>query len=317
MDFSSPRSVKTNGIRMNYFEQGEGPVVLLLHGFPELPYSWRHVVDPIADAGFRVIVPAQRGYGGTDAPASADSYTVKNLVRDLTGLLDSLNIADAIWVGHDWGGMPAWYSAHYAPDRVRGIASLGLPYVHLGEYDLVEAYDQLLGPRNYMRAFQEPGAPEALLQADIAHVFRSILRGRGYTRDEFEAAPAEVRELPATVFVGDPMLFGDPIVTDDELAYYVRTFGANGFTGPLNWYRALHADYLEAQGIDYTIDKPVLMIKVTDDWFFQRGATDGMGDVLPQLTMRVVDDAAHWVQQEKPAEVASLLVTWLVDNFRD
>ena len=90
MDFTAPQTAQTNGITMEYFEEGEGTPVLLLHGFPEHPFSWRNQVDPIVEAGFRVIVPSQRGYAGTDAPEDAQTYSVKNLVADLTGLLDAL-----------------------------------------------------------------------------------------------------------------------------------------------------------------------------------------------------------------------------------
>ena len=110
MNFPTARSIPTNGIQLAVHEQGEGPAVFLLHGFPELPYSWRHQIGPIADAGFRVIVPAQRGYADSDAPEDSQSYSVKNLVADLTGVLDALEIEQAVWFGHDWGSMPAWYS---------------------------------------------------------------------------------------------------------------------------------------------------------------------------------------------------------------
>src|SRR6201985_277825 len=111
MDFTAPKTAQTNGIEMEYFEEGEGTPVLLLHGFPEHPYSWRKQVPAIVEAGFRVIVPSPRGLRGTDAPPGAKPYSVKTLVAALTGLLDALDIDKAIFIGHDWGSMPAWYSA--------------------------------------------------------------------------------------------------------------------------------------------------------------------------------------------------------------
>ncbi|MGH2842131.1 MAG: alpha/beta fold hydrolase [Solirubrobacteraceae bacterium] len=126
-------------------------------GFPEHAYSWRHQVDPVAAAGFRVIVPNQRGYAGTSATADVDDYSVKNLVADVSGLLDALGIEQAVWFGHDWGSMPAWYAGVYDPDRVLGVGSLCTPYFTPGDADLVEIYDELRGPKHYMRTFQEPG----------------------------------------------------------------------------------------------------------------------------------------------------------------
>src|SRR5581483_6076663 len=126
-----------------------------------------------------------------------------------------------------------------------GVGSLCVPYPLVqGDLDLVELLDGLRGAKNYMRAFQEPGAAEGVLERDVEQVFRAILRGRGHTLDEFEAEPVDVRELPIGLWVGDPQLFGEPIVTDEELRYYVDAFQRTGFTGALSWYRALHEDHL-------------------------------------------------------------------------
>jgi epoxide hydrolase A/B len=315
MPFAPSRRVATNGIELSVHEAGAGTPVLLMHGFPELAYSWRHQIEPIADAGFRVIAPDMRGFGGSDAPADSQTYSVENIVADITGLLDALEIDVAVWVGHDWGSMPAWYSGVYAPERVLGMASLCTPYFTPGEVDLLKAYDELRGPKHYMATFQEPGVAEAMLGRDIDDTFRKLIRGRGYTMAEFDAAPAEIREVPAGVFVGDPQLFGEPLLTDAERAVYVAAYERTGFTGGLNWYRALHKDWEEALGHDFVIDKPALMIAAADDWFLPPSFTEGMDQLLPQLELHIIDDAAHWLQQEKPNEVNALLVPWLRRSF--
>ena len=316
MDFTAPKTAASNGITLEYFEQGEGPAVLLLHGFPEHPFSWRHQVDVIAAAGFRVIIPSQRGYGGSDAPADAQTYSIRNLVADITGLLDALGIEQAVWIGHDWGSVPAWYSGVFAPERVRGIGSLCTPYFAWdGPKDMLEIFDEVRGPEHYMRTFQEPGVGEAILGKDIKHTFKAMLRGRGYTMEQFEAAPKDIQAVPAGVFVGSPQLFGAPIVSEQELQFYVDVYQRSGFTGGLNWYRALRKTYEEAQGVDYTIDKPALMITAEADWFIARGSTDGMETRLPQVEMHVIADAAHWLQQEKPDEVNAILLPWLERHF--
>jgi pimeloyl-ACP methyl ester carboxylesterase len=316
MDFKAPKTAQTNGITMEYFEEGEGPAVLLLHGFPEHPYSWRNQVPAVVDAGFRVIVPSQRGYGGTDAPADAQTYSVKNLVADLTGLLDALEIEQAVFFGHDWGSMPAWYSAIFAPERTLGVGSLCTPYFTWeSPQDMIETYDELRGPNHYMRTFQEPGVGEGILGQDVEHTFRSMLRRRGYTRAEFDAAPKAVQEVPAGVFVGDPQLFGEPLADDEEIGFYVDVYSRTGFTGGLNWYRALRKDFEEAQGSNYVVDKPALLVYAADDWFFPAVAYDGLDAFLPQIEQHEIADAGHWLQQEKPDEVNALLVPWLQRNF--
>jgi pimeloyl-ACP methyl ester carboxylesterase len=316
MDFTAPKTAPTNGITMEYFEEGEGPAVVLCHGFPEHPFSWRNQIDPIVAAGFRVIVPSQRGYGGTDAPADAQTYSVKNLVADLTGLLDALGIDKAIFIGHDWGSMPAWYSAIYAPEHTIGIGSLCTPYFTWeSPQDMIETYDELRGPNHYMRTFQEPGVGEAILEADVEHTFRSMMRGRGMTRAEFDASPKAIQEVQAGVFVGDPQLFGDPVADDDAIRFYVDVYERTGFTGGLNWYRALRKDFEEAQGSDYIVDKPALLIYASDDWFFYEAGYEGLDAYLPQLEQHEIADAGHWVQMEKPDEVNAFLVAWLQKNF--
>jgi len=316
MDWNAPQTAETNGITMEYFEEGEGTPVLLLHGFPEHPFSWRHQVPAVVAAGFRAIVPSQRGYGGTDAPADPQTYSVKNLVADLTGLLDALELDKAVFFGHDWGSMPAWYSAIFDPERTLGVGSLCTPYFTWeSPKDMIETYDELRGPNHYMRTFQEPGVGEEILGADVEHTFRSMLRGRGYTRAEFEAAPREVQEVPAGVFVADPQLFGEPIVSDEELRYYVDVYSRTGFSGGLNWYRALRKDFEEAQGSNYVVDKPALLVSAADDWFFPAVAYDGLQEYLPQLEQHEIPAAGHWLQQEKPEEVNAFLTAWLQRNF--
>jgi len=135
------------------------------------------------------------------------------------------------------------------------------------------------------------------------------------TRAEFEAAPKAIQEVPAGVFVADPQLFGEPLVDEDELRFYVDVYERTGFTGGLNWYRALRKDFEEAQGSNYVVDKPALLIWADDDWFFPAAAYDGLDAYLPQLEQHEIPDAGHWVQQEKPDEVNGHLTAWLKSNF--
>lgn len=314
--FPSGRRIETNGIALAVHEAGDGAAVMLLHGFPELPYSWRHQIEPITRAGFRVIVPTMRGYGDSDAPADAQTYSVKNIVADLVGVLDALEVDRAVFIGHDWGSMPAWYAAVFAPARVAGVGSLCTPYFTPGEVDLIETYNELRGPKHYMATFQEPGVGEALLERDVEATFRALIRRRGMTLEQFRAAPREIQEVPAGVFVGDPQLFGEELLSDEDLAVYVDTFSRTGFTGGLNWYRALHRDWEEAQGYDFVIDKPAILIAAEHDWFLPPDFADGMETLVPQVEKHVISDAGHWLQQEKPDEVNALLVPWLSAHFR-
>src|SRR6185436_2133824 len=139
------RTVATNGINMHIAEAGSGPLVLLCHGFPESWYSWRHQLAALADAGYHVVAPDQRGYGQTDRPAAVASYTQLHLVGDVVGLLDALGEEQAVVIGHDWGAPIAWNTALLRPDRVRGVVGLSVPYTPRGPVSLLTALRAVLG----------------------------------------------------------------------------------------------------------------------------------------------------------------------------
>ena len=134
------RFVETNGIRMHLAEEGEGPLVVLLHGFPESWYSWRHQLQALAEAGYHAVAPDQRGYGQTDRPAEIEKYTQLHLVGDVIGLLDALGEEQAVVVGHDWGAPVAWNTALLRPDRVRGVVGLSVPYCPRGPVSMLTAH---------------------------------------------------------------------------------------------------------------------------------------------------------------------------------
>jgi pimeloyl-ACP methyl ester carboxylesterase len=154
-------------INMEVFEQGEGYPVILAHGFPELAYSWRHQIPVLAKAGYRVIAPNQRGYGATDKPESVEAYDLQHLCGDMAGLMDTLGIDKAIFIGHDWGGPVVWNMPLRYPDRVAGVVSLSVPYSPRGDFDPVAALEMMFGPDQYIVHFnRQPGVADAALKAD-------------------------------------------------------------------------------------------------------------------------------------------------------
>src|SRR5881296_1667106 len=167
-------TINTNGIRLHFVEQGEGPLVVLCHGFPESWYSWRHQLAALADAGFHAVAPDMRGYGQTDAPAEIDRYTMLHLVGDMVGLLDALREKMAVIVGHDWGAPVAWHAALLRPDRFRAVVGLSVPYRPRGS-----ARPTTVMPRNaealfYQLYFQTPGVAEAELERDVRDTMRTV-----------------------------------------------------------------------------------------------------------------------------------------------
>jgi epoxide hydrolase A/B len=169
------RFIETNGIHMHIAEAGQGPLVLLLHGFPESWYSWRHQLAALAQVGYHAVAPDQRGYGQTDRPAEIEKYTQLHQVGDIIGLLDALQEEQAVVVGHDWGAPVAWGAALMRPDRIRGVGGLSVPYVPRGPVSALTAMRSLLGEGFYMAYFQQPGVAEAELERDVRKTMRMFL----------------------------------------------------------------------------------------------------------------------------------------------
>ena len=188
MDEITHRFVETNGIQMHIAELGRGPLVVLLHGFPESWYSWRHMVPALAAAGYHAVAPDQRGYGQTSRPEAVAQYTQLHLVGDVMGLLDALGETPpssgggpggeaqrAVVVGHDWGAPVAWNTALMRPDRVRGVAGLSVPYAPRGPVSMLTAMRSVLGDGFYMNYFQQPGVADAELGRDPRATLRRLL----------------------------------------------------------------------------------------------------------------------------------------------
>jgi len=171
------RFVETNGIRMHIAEAGSGPLVVLLHGFPESWYSWRHQLTALSEAGFHVVAPDQRGYGQTDRPEAIEAYTMLHLVGDVIGLLDVLGEPQATLIGHDWGAPVAWHTALFRPDRVRAVGGLSVPFRPRGGRPPLTMLRELRGENFYQIYFQQPGLAEADLERDIRTTMRTTLYG--------------------------------------------------------------------------------------------------------------------------------------------
>lgn len=317
--FPEPKYVETNGIRMAVFEQGEGFPVVFSHGFPELAYSWRHQLPVLAGCGFRAIAPDQRGYGRTQRPEAIEDYDIHHLCGDLAGLLDALEIERAVFCGHDWGGMVVWQMAHLHPDRVAGVIGVNTPYSPRSPMNPIDALRAMRGEDNYIVAFQEPGKADAILDANTEKMFRMFMRHGGlFDAEEFAKLPVDAPERKFQILKmleGDEY-FGDLILSEDDLAYYVSTFKDTGFTGGINWYRNIERNWSTTEGQPAKIDKPCLYVGAADDVVLPPSMAAGMGQFIPDLEKHVIQDCGHWTQQEHPDELNTILVGWLTKRFK-
>jgi pimeloyl-ACP methyl ester carboxylesterase len=291
------RTTGIGAIDMHLLEEGDGErLVLLLHGFPELAWSWRHQLRPLADAGFRVVAPDMRGFGGTSAPAEVDAYHLDALAGDVLGLMDELGHERAVVVGHDWGAAVAWHTAWTHPERVVAVAGLSVPFTPRPPAPPIPIMRRHLGEDFYIVWFQEPGVAEAALERDVRRTLCTTeVWGPAWAARAGEDAP------PRPAFL-----------TEEDLDRYVAAFERTGFTGGLNWYRNLDRNWeLTGRMGETRIEAPAL---------FLTGSRDPVRQFMPDVVMDgwvtdvrrvVVEGGGHWIQQERPDEVTEALLGFL------
>lgn len=302
--FPEPTLVPVNGVQLEVFEAGRentGNLVVLCHGWPGHATSWRHQVPALVAAGFHVIVPNQRGYGRSSCPADVTAYDVEHLTGDLVALLDHYGYDAATFVGHDWGAMVVWSLALLHPERVARLANLSLPYQERGEQPWTEWMEQVLGGDYYMvHVNRQPGVAEAVLDANVATFLRNL-----YRKDEPPRAPEPGMALINLARAEAPL--GEPVMSDGELAVLVSAFEATGFAPSLHWYRNLDRNWDRLADVDPIVRQPALMVYGDRDVIPR---SPGLSDFVPDVEV-VGLDCGHWIQQERPAELNAVLLSWL------
>ncbi|HWK63645.1 MAG TPA: alpha/beta hydrolase [Rhizobiaceae bacterium] len=312
------RHINANGLRMHILEKGEGPVVLLAHGFPETSYSWRHQIEALAAAGFHAVAPDMRGYGETEAPAEADRYTLLDLVGDMIGILDALNASTAIIVGNDWGSTVAWQAALLRPDRFGGVVGIGVPMMSSPPVPPTQIFPQTADALLYTLYFQQPGIAEAEFEKDIAVTLRKILysasRDAG-ARVEGDGTPNPFGMVTKKDGLLAPLPDRSPRwLTDSDLDVYVKAYSASGFRGGLNYYRNLDANWHLQRSLEgMTVATPALYMVGEQDVGL---SIPGMRDIISAMPALVPDlmeaiflpDCGHWAPQERPEQVSRALI---------
>ncbi|MEP6884894.1 MAG: alpha/beta hydrolase [Gammaproteobacteria bacterium] len=310
------RDATANGIRVHYVEAGNGPLVLLCHGFPEGWYSWRDQLSAIAGAGFRAVAPDMRGYGGTEAPADISAYSVMDIVGDMIGLLGALGERQAVIIGHDWGANIAWHAALFRPDVFPAVAALSVPFRQRSPAPPLQMLRKAGQLSHYWFHFQEPGIAEAEFERDPRAALRRVLYS--ISGD----APAETRRL--TLQPGKGWLANtiDPErlptwLTDADLDHMATEFSRSGFRGGLNWYRNIDRNWeLTAPWAGALIRQPALFIAGSLDPVIASGSGDSavqaLATTVPGLTRKLlIDGAGHFIQQERPQLVNEAILEFL------
>jgi pimeloyl-ACP methyl ester carboxylesterase len=315
------RTVVANGIHLHFAEQGEGPLVVLCHGFPESWYSWRHQLPALSAAGFHAVAPDMRGYGRSDRPDAIDQYTLLHLVGDMVGLLDALGAEQAVIAGHDWGAPVAWHAALLRPDRFRAVIGLSVPFLSRSVVFVnpSAAPPTSVMPRSddaifYMLYYQTPVA-EAELERDVRQSFLDRFGFVPIAPPARGAVRMVPREGPTPLRPGPTAL--PAWISEEDVDFYVSEFNRTGFRGGLNWYRNIDRNW--------ELLAPFEGVKVSVPALFMAGDRDGvlafpgMDEVVanlennvPQLRGKIIlPGCSHYIQQERASEVNAAMIDFL------
>ncbi|MFJ2709095.1 alpha/beta fold hydrolase [Streptomyces sp. NPDC087428] len=312
------RTVQAPAGRLHLVEQGTGPLILLVHGFPESWYSWRRQLPALAAAGYRAVAIDVRGYGRSSKPAATDAYRMLDLVEDNVAVVRALGEESAVIVGHDWGSNIAAASALLHPGVFRAVGLLSVPYAPPGGPRPTEVFGQMGGPEQefYVSYFQEPGRAEAEIEPRV----RSWLAGF-YAALSADTMPAEGEPAPHFVALGCQLRDRFPVgplptwLSEEDLDVYAGEFERTGLTGALNRYRNMDRDWEDlAPYRGAPIRQPSLFISGALDasTIWMSDAIDAYPTTLPRLSAsHLLEGCGHWIQQERPDEVNSLLTDWL------
>jgi pimeloyl-ACP methyl ester carboxylesterase len=319
----SHRTIETNGMSVHLAEAGNGPLVLLCHGWPESWYSWRHQLKALAEAGYRAVAPDMRGYGKTDKPQNIDQYTMLHLVGDMVGAVSALGYAEAAIVGHDWGAPVAWHSALLRPDIFKAVAGLSVPFRPRGPALPTSVMPQTDTAVFYQLYFQEPGVAERECESDVRATIMKTLVSVSGNAEPGDASNVAMVPKTGGWITGRPTPTNLPSwLTQKDVDFYAEEFTRAGFRGGLNWYRNIDRNWqLLAPWAGAKVSVPALYMVGDRDLVYR---FPGMDQLIPNLKQHIPNlrdtiilrGCGHWTQQERPEEVNTALISFLKRDFR-
>jgi len=311
------RMIRSNGINMRIAEMGTGPLVVLLHGFPESWYSWRHQLPSLAQAGYHAVAPDMRGYGKTDAPEAVEAYDIMHLTEDVVGVIDAMGEETAVVIGHDWGAPVAWHCMLLHPDRFSALVAMSVPYSGRPDESVIVSLKKAFGENFfYILYFQDDGRAEAEFDADPHGILSRLYLSPDSPREAPTLTDAKMSAGGWIPRLGKPRCLPRWLAQED-LDYYVREFMESGFRGGISYYRNLQRNWeITPQLAGATIEKPVVFITGERDSVI-RGAsaealTENMRNVATDLRgVKLLPGTGHWVQQEAPEETDREILSFL------
>lgn len=319
--------IDTNGITLRTAVEGEGPLVIMVHGCPESWFSWRRQIPVIAEAGYKVVAIDVRGYGGSDKPHAIEEYTLKKISADIVGIIDFYEEEQAILIGHDWGGPIVWYTSLLNENRISAVAGLSVPYFPQREISPLDAFEAIYKDKFfYQLYFQKEGVAESEFEPNLRKYLESTyfsIDARGMKK-QFENPLNAMNKSPNAKYLDDVVEFESypDWINKDEMNYLINEFENSGMRGPLNRYRAQRIDFEELKDFrDKRLKQPAaLMVGSLDpvNFFIGDGYkdTDHLKEVFEPvyenlIKTELINDVGHWTQQEAPEEVNRFLLDFL------
>ena len=319
--------IDTNGITLRAAVEGEGPLIIMVHGCPESWFSWRRQIPIIAEAGYKVVAIDVRGYGGSDKPHAIEEYTLKKIGADIVGIIDFFEEDQAILIGHDWGGPIVWYTSLLNENRISAVAGLSVPYFPQREVSPLDAFEVIYKDKFfYQLYFQKEGVAESEFEPDLRKYLESTyfsIDARGMKK-QFENPLNAMNKGPNAKYLDDVVEFESypDWINKDEMNYLINEFENSGMRGPLNRYRAQKIDFEELKDFrDKKLKQPAaLMVGSLDpvNFFIGDGYkdTEHLKEVFEPvyenlIKTELINDVGHWTQQEAPEEVNRFLLDFL------
>ena len=319
--------IDTNGITLRAAVEGEGPLIIMVHGCPESWFSWRRQIPVIAEAGYKVVAIDVRGYGGSDKPHAIEEYTLKKIGADIVGIIDFFEEDQAILIGHDWGGPIVWYTSLLNENRISAVAGLSVPYFPQRELSPLDAFEVIYKDKFfYQLYFQKEGVAESEFEPDLRKYLESTyfsIDARGMKK-QFENPLNAMNKGPNAKYLDDVVEFESypDWINKDEMNYLINEFENSGMRGPLNRYRAQKIDFEELKDFrDKKLKQPAaLMVGSLDpvNFFIGDGYkdTEHLKEVFEPvyenlIKTELINDVGHWTQQEAPEEVNRFLLDFL------
>ncbi len=311
------RRIATNGIELNIAEQGaqDAPLVLMLHGFPESWYAWRHQFAPLAEAGFHAVAPDMRGYGKSDKPHDIEAYNQVEVMKDVIGLIPALGYETAVVIGHDWGAPTAWGCALHYPEQISAVGALSVPFSPRSPVQPMPAMRELFkGQFFYQLYFFEPGVAEAEIEGDLRMCLKKFLV-MGSGQADLSAMPQKGPDDDMFSDMPEPEGMPDWL-TEADLDFYTGEFTRSGMRGPLNYYRNHDLTWRLTEGAPTEIHQPAMFLAGDKDGVIMMAAQalQAMPDHVRDLRMNeLISGIGHWTQQEAPEQVNRKLLEFLAE----